>query len=258
LIFDINKAIDFLKNLWSYDSLFAECYAILWIKNRIGFRHFCLSTYGGYDGLYDAVKTWLEKNLPWLTRSKYHVYYQVLPLSMKPSKGRGGEKLVKVGKWLWCDLDYKKEIFTVELPDEFREDALKNGYAYIEGKDHSLYGVYRKERSKSMWILINRPSLKHVLDNVRELLGFEPTIVVDSGNGYHLYFKLSREINAVDLKEIEAYIVNKLNGDPQTKDLARILRMAGTINPRNNRMARIIYRSNTVIDPMELFSSKMF
>ena len=258
MIFDINKAIDFLKNLWSYDSLFAECYAILWIKNRIGFRHFCLSTYGGYEGLYDAVKTWLEKNLPWLTRSKYHVYYQVLPLSMKPSKGRGGEKLVKVGKWLWCDLDYKKEIFTLELPDDLREDALKNGYSYIEGKDHSLYGVYRKERTRNTWILINRPSLKHVLDNVRELLGFEPTIVVDSGNGYHLYFKLSKEINALDLKEIEAYIVNKLKGDPQTKDLARILRIAGTINPRNNRMARIIYRSNTVIDPMELFSSKMF
>jgi len=135
---------------------------------------------------------------------------------------------------------------------------LKNGYAYIEGKDHSLYGVYRKERSKSMWILINRPSLKHVLDKVRELLGFEPTIVVDSGNGYHLYFKLSREIDALDLKEIEAYIVNRLNGDPQTKDLARILRVPGTINPRNNRMARIICRSNTVIDPMELFSSKVF
>ena len=258
MIFDINKAIDFLKNLWSYDSLFAECYAILWIKNRIGFRHFCLSIYGGYDGLYDAVKTWLEKNLPWLTRSKYHVYYQVLPLSMKPSKGRGGEKLVKVGKWLWCDLDYKKEIFTLELPDEFREDALKNGYAYIEGKDHSLYGVYRKERSKSMWILINRPSLKHVLDNVRELLGFEPTIVVDSGNGYHLYFKLSREINALDLKELEAYIVNRLNGDPQTKDLARILRIAGTINPRNNRMAKVIYSSDTIVDPENLIHKHMF
>ncbi|RLG80050.1 MAG: hypothetical protein DRO40_11770 [Thermoprotei archaeon] len=257
-MFSIDNAMDFLREIWSYDSLYAKCYAVVWIKKRIGYRHFCLSTYRGYDGLYDAVKTWLEKNLPWLTRSKYHVYYQVLPLSMKPPKGRGGEKLVKIGKWLWCDLDYKKEVFTIELPDELREDALKNGYAYIEREDHGLYGVYRKEGSRSIWILVDRPPLNQVIDNVMKLLGFKPTIVVDSGNGYHLYFKLSEEIKSRDLKDLETYIVNKLDGDPQTKDLARILRIPGTINPRNNRMSRTIYRSNTVIDPWELFSTRMF
>ena len=256
-MFDTGLAIDFLRNIWYYKDPFAECYAIIWIKKRIGFKHFCLSDYRDYNTLFKVVREWLEKNLPWLTRNKYHVYYQVLPLSMKPSKGRGGEKLVKVGKWLWCDLDYKKEIFTLELPDDLREDALKNGYSYIEGKDHSLYGVYRKERTRNTWILINRPPLKQVLDNVREILGFEPTIVVDSGNGYHLYFKLSKEINALELKEIEAYIVNKLNGDPQTKDLARILRIPGTVNPRNNRMTKTIYMSKTEIRP-DLLLEKIF
>ncbi|MEM1936510.1 MAG: hypothetical protein QXD14_07325, partial [Sulfolobales archaeon] len=99
---------------------------------------------------------------------------------------------------------------------------------------------------------VRRPPLREVLNSVRDKLGLEPWFIVDSGAGYHLYFKLSYEVDASVLKRLESWLVDKLGGDPQAKDLARILRLPGSVNPRTQRLVQVIYYGSEEVDPEAL------
>ncbi|MEM1876878.1 MAG: hypothetical protein QXH21_08865, partial [Ignisphaera sp.] len=52
--------------------------------------------------------------------------------------------------------------------------------------------------------------------------------------------------------KLENWLVDKLGGDPQAKDLARILRLPGSVNPRTQRLVQVIYTGSEEIDPDEL------
>ncbi|MEM1694586.1 MAG: hypothetical protein QW456_10285, partial [Ignisphaera sp.] len=101
----IKLSLDFLQGVWLYASNDANCYAIVVIGESVEYKHFCLSEYKDYDGLFRAVKRYLNR----IEQGK-HVYFQVLPLVKKPEKGRGSERDVKVGRWLWVDFDYKEVV----------------------------------------------------------------------------------------------------------------------------------------------------
>ncbi|MEM4448602.1 MAG: hypothetical protein QW219_04255 [Fervidicoccaceae archaeon] len=189
------------------------------IKEGIRYKHFCLDDLKDYDTILQRVKEYVSRLGP-----SDHVYFQVLPLAQKPEKGRGSERDVKVGRWLWLDLDYKE---TVEK-QEFE--------GCREGEDHALE-CYYTESGKV--IHVKRPPLSEVLNQVRDRLGVEPWFIVDSGAGYHLYFRLSQEVDASTLKKLEAWLVEELGGDPQSKDLARILRLPGSVNPRVGRLVQL-------------------
>jgi hypothetical protein len=67
----------------------------------------------------------------------------------------------------------------------------------------------------------------------------EPTIIVDSGNGYHAYWQLRTPI-AIDGPEsvalVERYLkslARSLGADTKAAELARILRVPGTLNLKN-------------------------
>lgn len=233
---DPNSAIDFLQILWNYTSVDAQCYSIVIISDVIDrpieYKIFCLDE-DGYPGLFREIRNYLSEKLD----PSKHVYYQILPLKSKPKKGRGTEKLVEVGKWLWVDLDYKNVV------DEPEFEGCR------ELKDYELECYYREG---DKWIHVARPPLTQLLDNIRTKLGVDPTIVVDSGCGYHVYFKLSLEIDSARLKKLESILVDTLGGDPQTKDLCRILRLPGSINPRVNRLVKVIYWGSQEIDPDNL------
>lgn len=178
-----------------------------------------------------------SKNIRLTQRSCENIYFGVLPRSDK--KGAAG--YVKVGKVLWADLDYKisyNNIEDVPIDDELKAEAIRTGRAYKQLNDHALIGVYRKG---DKWIYIKRPPLTEVISKIKQTIGIEPTIVVDSGGGYHLYFKLIHEVDAKEIKKAEEKLVEILNADPQSKDIARVLRLPGSINPRLNRKVRIIY-----------------
>lgn len=76
------------------------------------------------------------------------------------------------------------------------------------------------------------------LDNIKKML--DPSFIIETKNGYHIYWLLDEEIykdevtekewnDAVDKWEkIEQSIVTKLNADPVVKDITRILRVPGT------------------------------
>src|SRR5436309_937128 len=71
-----------------------------------------------------------------------------------------------------------------------------------------------------------------------------PTIVVDSGRGFHGYWVLDRPIRIETPHD--AYLVvagnrsfeRLLDGD-SVSDLARVMRLPGTINPKNQKLCRI-------------------
>ncbi|MEM4976485.1 MAG: hypothetical protein QXT64_04075, partial [Desulfurococcaceae archaeon] len=233
--FSHSDSLDFLKSVWSYTSLEAQCFCIVIVENsKLVFKHFCLSNYKNYGRLIKSVEKYINSIGD---ISGKHIYFQVLPLAVKPAKGRGSERDVKVGRWLWADLDYK----SVVESEEFQ------GCRELE--DYALE-CYYSEGDK--WIHVKRPPLSEVLSKVKETLGLEPWFIVDSGAGYHIYFKLSYEVDSSKLKNLETWIVDKLQGDPQSKDLARILRLPGSINPRVGRLVQVVYSGSQEVDPEEL------
>ncbi|MEM4593036.1 MAG: hypothetical protein QW196_06505 [Sulfolobales archaeon] len=232
-VIKLDDSLEFLQQIWLYASVTsADCYSIVVIGESVEYKHFCLSELGDYGRLLKAVKRYLSK-----LDSNAHVYYQVLPLSVKPAKGRGSEKDVRIGKWLWVDFDYKEVVDTAEF----------EGCRELE--DHALE-CYYTESGKV--IHVKRPPLSQVLEDVKNKIGLEPWLIVDSGAGYHLYFKLSYEVDATTLKRLESWLVDKLGGDPQAKDLARILRLPGSVNPRVGRLVQVVYWGSQEVDPEAL------
>ncbi|MEM2196756.1 MAG: hypothetical protein QW290_06730 [Sulfolobales archaeon] len=228
---DVDSAINFLQVIWLYSSPDAKCFSIVVIDNSVRYRHFCLDNQD-CDTIFQKVREYISK-----LSKDVHVYYQVLPLSTKPTKGRGSEKDVRIGRWLWVDYDYKETV----------DKAGFEGCRELE--DYALE-CYYTESGKV--IHVKRPPLSVVLNNVRGKLGLEPYYVVDSGGGYHLYFRLAHEVDATTLKRLESWIVDKLGGDLQAKDLARILRLPGSINPRTQRLVQVIYYGSQEVDPEKL------
>jgi len=186
---NVDEAVEFLRRLWTYNSLEARCFALVWIcGEKLSYRHYCLDVsvkkarkesesfyrVPNYPELWALLEKHLSKLLEEAARRGCHFYHQVLPLSEKPAQGRGSAANVKVARWLWADLDFKE---VVERP-EFE--------GCREGEDFELECYYREG---DKWIHVRRPTLSEVIVRVSELLGQEPTIIVDSGNGYHLYFE---------------------------------------------------------------------
>lgn len=67
-------------------------------------------------------------------------------------------------------------------------------------------------------------------------LAFQPTVLIDSGGGYHAYWFLAEPHPIEDESErrriqaLQASWVKFTGGDPGAKDLARVLRIPGTLN----------------------------
>ena len=238
---------EFIEKIWGYTSVEAKCYVISWLTDKISYKIYCLKPLlkeeakkvelvENYDELYAKASELVED----LSKDS-NIYYQVLPLSKIPQRGRGSASDVSVGKWLWADIDYKEEVEKAEFEGckELKDFALK---------------CYYREGNKI--IKVERPPLLEILNILRNY-NLEPAIVVDSGAGYHLYFKLETEIDAKGLKALEDKLIDFLNSigikvDAKAKDLARILRLPGTVNPRTKRVVKVIYQSEKVYSAEEL------
>ena len=79
---------------------------------------------------------------------------------------------------------------------------------------------------------------EEILQRLREF-PFPATVTVDSGHGFHCYwvFKEAEPIQSqADIDRIEGFnrrLANLLGGDPVAVDLARVLRLAGTVNRKD-------------------------
>jgi hypothetical protein len=76
------------------------------------------------------------------------------------------------------------------------------------------------------------------LDRLRQFR-LPPTIIVDSGNGFHAYWRLRTPVtidSLASIAQVERYLkalAQLLGADPKAAELARILRVPGTLNLKN-------------------------
>ena len=240
----IERLKSFLSEVWGYTSLDAKIYTVAVMDTHLSYRHYVLpmarDVHDGknivrvldYDELYQKVA---EDVMP---IKGVHVFYQVLPLSRLPDKGRGTSNNVKVARFLFVDLDFKKVVST----KEFEECKELNDYALQ---------CYYEENGKTY--KVDRPSLTVLL----KLVKIEPSIVVDSGSGYQLYFKLDSEVDVSKFINLEGRLLEflKYQGlpvDEGVKDPARLMRLPETVNPRTGRIAKVIYKSEKEYSVEEL------
>lgn len=112
----------------------------------------------------------------------------------------------------------------------------------------------RKDDTKEINITYN--------DILNELAKFnlKPCFITFSGNGYHTYFKLDRVINAIDFEKLQHAFIEFVNknisfenakADEKIKDSTRIIRLASTINTKNNKITRIVYEDKEAITSYE-------
>lgn len=132
-------------------------------------------------------------------------------------------------------------------------------------------GVKRSDRTnvfwvKSLWVDIDSPdktltaedklkAAEQLKNNFIALLknyNLEPSYIVSSGHGYHIYFILKRlHLDPSKWSPIQTALINLAKGDPQAKDVVRLLRVPDTLNwkDRNNpKEVKIIFRSDRVYE----------
>ena len=144
-------------------------------------------------------------------------------------------------------------------------DEIINDKIGIEklAQDHDIYfGVCprhapdgAKKSVKSVWSLWADLDFKDFKEGKKEAearinsFPFPPTIVVETGNGFHCYWRLREAITVSDAQSvihIEKYLkvlVETLEADPACAELARVMRLPGTFNhkdPNNLKKVNIL------------------
>ena len=79
----------------------------------------------------------------------------------------------------------------------------------------------------------------------------EPSMITDSGRGFHVYFVIKNAPKQAlqAFQELEDYLyyqMKDLGADLCATDSARVLRLPGTINSRNNAMCKVVYINNGI------------
>lgn len=119
----------------------------------------------------------------------------------------------------------------------------------------------------SLWVDIDSPDkelsadqrlteAKILLDNFIQQLGeygINPSYIIESGHGYHVYFLLKKFCGQPDSdwQNAQKALVKLAKGDPQVRQPASLLRVPGTFNykdPDNPKPVRIVERSGIKYD----------
>ena len=90
-----------------------------------------------------------------------------------------------------------------------------------------------------------------IWDMVAKKLIPKPSMIVDSGRGFHLYFRIKNAPKQAlqTFQELEDYLYHQLvdlGADYSATDSARVLRLPGTINSRNNATCKILHIDNDI------------
>lgn len=85
--------------------------------------------------------------------------------------------------------------------------------------------------------------IDHVLGS-----GIEPTYVVDSGNGVHVYFEVS-DLDAMSYLRLQRRLMRKFNTDEATTSIYQLMRLPGTLNtkdPDNLKPCEYVYQTEQI------------
>ena len=249
---------NFLERIWNYTSKDARCFSIAVQREKWLNKFFCIDTLfreeekerivSGFKKRSDYKVVFVETRddvIPNVVKSikSNFTYYNPLPFTAPPRVNAN----VRVSLTLFADLDFKRE---VKSPD--RETVRKaEDKVCAKGIDHALECYYLDGKKV---IHVKRPPLRDVIEKMRKGIGIEPTIAVDSGTGYHLLLLLEYEISVEMFKELELSFLRTLKAvgikvDEGAKNPARLLRLPGSINPRSNRVASVIFERETKYNP---------
>lgn len=77
------------------------------------------------------------------------------------------------------------------------------------------------------------------LDGAGASMPLQPSIVVNSGRGEHHYWLLDTPIDAAMATELQRRWVHRCGADPAATDLARVLRVPGSVNSRNGQRVTV-------------------
>lgn len=86
-------------------------------------------------------------------------------------------------------------------------------------------------------------------------LPIAPTMVVDTGGGYHVWYALEREPSPTEWRDAISRLTHALHGDANAVDTPRILRVPGTANHKTDppRPARFVSIDPDVAHPIAVF-----
>lgn len=77
------------------------------------------------------------------------------------------------------------------------------------------------------------------LDSAGASMPLQPSITVNSGRGTHAYWLLSEPIAASAATELQRRWVHTVGADPAAVDLARVLRVPGSVNTKNGQRVTV-------------------
>ena len=129
-------------------------------------------------------------------QSKWDVYVGVLP---RKSAAGTADSVWPTATVLWCDVDAK----------DFCPDPV------LHSPESKLQGDPNYDKELALDAILKFP--------------LPPSAIVDSGHGYHLYWRLASPVDTADAVEANQAIAKWLGGD-KCFDAPRILRVPGTNN----------------------------
>jgi len=170
---------------------------------------------------------------PWL---RHNIYFSVHPLSQIPPHNTTGKRdrrfissqtaYICAVNALFAEFDGKEYVYTIECRDE-----LPAGLRTMNAIERQQTVKAAKER-----LFYRDPARfkKRVLHHLFAL-HMPPSVIIDSGGGYHCYWLLRQtvpidEANRDDVEVIQHGWVQMVNGDSGAADLRRVLRLPGSYN----------------------------
>lgn len=171
-------------------------------------------------------KRWLDNN----------IYFSVHPLSQIPPENSSGSRdrryissqtdYICAINTLFAEFDSKDTVLPLEyapyLPAGFRLMSVVEKHSAIKtAKEKLFYRAPQRFKARTRYQLRTLP--------------YPPSVIIDSGGGYHCYWLLRTTVpldatNRNDVQVIQNGWVKVVGGDPGAADLRRVLRMPGTYN----------------------------
>ncbi len=201
---------------------------------------------GGFSYLWKdkpKLSKWFDvQQRPEIPNSKaINIYFGVHPTSVIPTDNARGETvdqtqarsrfaLISAVNVIFAEFDAKDEILETEYSSRLPENL-----AMLKADEQKTAIKTAKETACVVDIATYK---SRALARV-EQVPLCPTMLIDSGGGYHCYWFLAETVfvndsNRERIKAIQAAWVDSIGGDPACKDLARVLRVPGTWNVKEH------------------------
>jgi hypothetical protein len=147
---------------------------------------------------------------------------------VQPANARASKDYIAALNCLYAEFDAKD--FVVVTDDEAKAEQASGG-----GKLHEARERIQKRTADAEYKRYTALALVHVL-----ALAVQPSVIVASGGGYHCYWLLAEPfVLDTDETRERAVVLQRdwvtfVRGDKAAKDIARVLRVPGTLNTKYN------------------------